>query len=227
MAEEEYFGEWMKVIPTNEMRKALQTIYPINNYICPSYVDIFKAFIKCPYKDLRVIILGQDPYPQRGVATGIAFANSNNTPEDKISPSLKILKESLIGEEFPHNLSIFANDLEWLEEQGVLLLNAALTCKVNTPNSHSLIWRPFISKLIKNLCTYNTGLIFVLLGSQAQSFEADINSNQHIIKAYHPAYYYRNNIKMPSNIWQAVNNILIGINGYGIKFNGYENNNCK
>lgn len=218
MTKEEYFRDWLKVIPLVEMQEAIAKLSPIRNKICPEYKDIFKAFNKCSYKDLKVVILGQDPYPQKGIATGIAFANTADTPENLISPSLKIIKESVINYEIPHNLINFANDLEEWEKQGILMLNSALTCEFNKPGSHSLLWRPFISKLLINICKQNSGIVFLLLGTSAQSFERNINSNQYIIKARHPSYYYRNSEKMPYNIWQDINNILIGLNGYGINF---------
>lgn len=218
MSKEEYFGDWLKVLPLAEMQKVLARLHSIKDRICPEYKDIFKAFNRCPYKDLRVVILSQDPYPQKGIATGIAFANTTNTPENLISPSLKIIKESVINYEVPHNLITFANDLEEWEKQGILMLNSALTCEFNKPGSHSLLWRPFISKLLINICKNNSGIVFLLLGTTAQSFERYISNDQYIIKAKHPSYYYRNSEKMPYHIWYDINNILIGLNGYGINF---------
>lgn len=215
MTKEEYFKEWLKVIPIDEMNYIISKLAPIKNNICPAYKDIFIAFKLCNYNNLKVIILGQDPYPQKGVATGIAFANSRC---DIISPLLEVIKESVVNYEIPHNFINFANDLEEWEKQGVLLLNTALTCIIDKPKSHSLLWRPFITKLIKNICECNTGMVFLLLGKEAQSFKTYISKNQHIIEANHPSYYYRNNEKMPYNIWKDINKILIGIYGYGINF---------
>lgn len=223
MTIEEYFKEWIKVIPMKEMQGALNKINCIKNNICPEYKNIFKAFHLCPYKELRLIILGQDPYPQKNVATGLAFANFSNTPENNISPSLQVIKESVINYKIPHNLIIFAPDLEEWAKQGVLLLNTSLTCEINKPGSHNLIWRPFISKLIENICKCNSGIIFLLLGKQAQSFESNINKLQHIIKVPHPSYCYRNNIELPHNIWTDINKTLISLNGYGINFYKEEN----
>lgn len=106
---------------------------------------------------------------------------------------------------------------EWAE-QGVLLLNTALTCEVNKPGSHSLLWRPFICQLIKNICDYNTGIVWLLLGNSAQSFEPYINKHQYIIKAKHPSFYARTHEKLPYHIWHDINKILIRLNGYGITF---------
>lgn len=218
MTKEKYFGEWLNVLPTKEMQEVISRVSPIRNKICPAYKDIFKAFNKCPYRKLRLVIVGQDPYSQKNVATGLAFANFNNISEKQLSPSLQVIKESIINYEIPHNLITFASELEEWAEQGVLLLNTALTCEINKPLSHSLLWRPFISQLIKNICNYNSGIVWLLLGSSAQSFKPYINKYQYIIEAKHPSFYARNNKKMPYNIWYNINKILIELNGYGITF---------
>ena len=218
MTKEEYFKEWLTVLPIKEMQEAINKVSPIKNKICPDYKNIFKAFNKCPYKELKLIILGQDPYPQKGIATGLAFANFNSTSEEQLSPSLQVIKESIINYEIPHNLITFAPELEEWAEQGVLLLNTALTCEVNKPGSHSLLWRPFICKLIKNICDYNSSIVWLLLGNSAQSFKPYINKHQYIIEANHPSFYARNHKKLPYHIWWDINKILIGLNGYGITF---------
>ena len=227
MTKEEYFKEWLTVLPIKEMQEAINKVSPIRDKICPDYKNIFKAFNKCPYKELKLIILSQDPYPQKGIATGLAFANFNSTSEEQLSPSLQVIKESIINYEIPHNLITFAPELEEWAEQGVLLLNTALTCEINKPGSHSLLWRPFICKLIKNICDYNSSIVWLLLGNSAQSFKPYINKYQYIIEANHPSFYARNHKKLPYHIWWDINKILIGLNGYGITFykeEKYENN---
>ena len=94
MTKEEYFGEWLNVLPTKEMQEVISRVSPIRNKICPAYKDIFKAFNKCPYRKLRLVIVGQEPYSQKGVATGILFGNKPGTKE--LSPSLEVIKESCI-----------------------------------------------------------------------------------------------------------------------------------
>lgn len=85
MKASEYFGDWMDVIDTVELRKILSWISIIDKTtLCPSSPNIFKAFRACPLKDCKVVFLGQDPYPQQGVATGILFGNSKDTPDHKL-----------------------------------------------------------------------------------------------------------------------------------------------
>lgn len=217
MSIEEYFGDWHRVINLKEAEALLKRVSAEN--ICPKLKDVYKAFNLCSLNNLRVVILGQDPYPQKGVATGIAFANSTDTSEEALSPSLKVLKNSIIDFTIPHGIINFDNSLESWEEQGVLLLNSALTCQVGKPGSHTLIWRPFIESFLINLSKQIIGIVYVLMGNTAISFEHCINhQSNHIIKCKHPSYYARTHTDMPSDIWKEINKLLIGMNGYGIEW---------
>ena len=152
MTIDEYFGDWMKVLDRTETMKIMGWLKTVNpNTLCPAIPNIFKAFKLCPYKECKVVFIGQDPYPQKGVATGILFGNSKETPNDKLSPSLEVVKEAAINFEIPHNLITFDNSLESWAKQGILMINSSLTCEVNRIGSHTNIWRPFVSKLVKNL----------------------------------------------------------------------------
>jgi uracil-DNA glycosylase len=219
MTIQEYFGDWSKVIDLQEADRIIKKLSASNHIICPQLKDIFKCFRLCSLNNLRVVIIGQDPYPQKGVATGLAFANSPDTPEDSYSPSLEILRESVINYTIPHRRVTFAPDLEKWEAQGVLLLNSALSCEVGRVGSHTLLWRPFIKSLLTNLSKYHTGLVYLLMGTQAQSLEPYINKQfNHVIHIRHPSWYARQRQRMPSDIWQEINTILIGQNGYGIEW---------
>ena len=219
MTIQEYFGDWSKVVDLEEANRVIKKLSSSNHIICPQLKNIFKAFNLCPFKELRVVIIGQDPYPQKGVATGIAFANSLDTQDNSYSPSLEILRESVIDYTIPHRTIIFDPSLEKWEEQGVLLLNSALTCEVGRVGSHYLLWRPFIISLLTNLSKCSSGIVYVLIGSQAQSLEPYINKQfNHVIHIRHPSYYARTKSRMPSDVWQKINNILIGQNGFGIEW---------
>lgn len=222
MGIEEYFGDWSKVIDLKEADKVMKIVY--KQPICPSLKNIFKAFLLCPFKELRVVLIGQDPYPQKGTATGLAFANASDTPLSSYSPSLEILRESVIDFTVPHRITNFDPSLEKWAEQGVLLLNTALTCQVGKIGSHTLLWRPFMKSLLTNLSEQLTGIVYVLMGNMAQTLEPYINKNSnHVIRIRHPSYYARTGTPMPSDIWRQINKILIGINGYGIQW--YEEKN--
>lgn len=214
MSAKEYFKDWYDVIDMTEINKILNILNPLyqSKNITPAYQDIFKAFTLCDRKDCRIIMLGQDCYPQKGVATGLAFANREGT--DKISPSLGVLKEACINYELPHEYIDFDVTLESWAKQGILLLNSALTCEVNRVGSHINLWRPFISKLLQKLSNVQPGILYVLFGNQAQSFLPYINTKANqVMKVRHPAYYARIGGKMPYAIFTDINNVIHGING--------------
>ena len=158
------------------------------------------------------------PYPQKGVATGILFGNSADTPEERLSPSLQVVKESIINYEMPHNRIEFDNTMESWAKQGVLMINTALTCEVNRIGSHFNIWQPFMSKLIHNLSTYDGGLIYVLFGNQASLFKKDIVQSFEIFEIYHPAFYARKCEKMPYDFFPRINRALQKYYNTKIKF---------
>ena len=192
MTIDEYFGDWMKVLDRNETMKIMGWLKNINqSTLCPSIKDVFKAFKLCPYNNCRVIFVGQDPYPQRGVAQGVLFGNSSDTPENKLSPSLQIIKESVINFEIPHNLITFDPTLESWAKQGILMLNSALTTEVGKVGIHTLKWRPFIGSFLKNMSEKNTGIIYVFFGSQAKSLNTYINNNKYInINSYSGIFHF-------------------------------------
>ena len=223
MTYEEYFGDWTKVIDYNELTKVLKKVNIEYNTksIMPRYEDIFKAFTLCSLHDTKIIMVGQDPYPQRGVATGILFANYKDVSEEDLSPSLKIIKEAVIDFAVPHNIITFDNSLESWCKQGILMLNSALTVELNRVGSHAMLWRKFICSLLTNICKYETGLIFVLFGQQAQTFSPYINSRYNtIIKEKHPAWYARTGNKMPHSLFTTISNMCM--DKYGIPIKWYE-----
>jgi len=216
MTAREYFGGWAAVLDIGEATKILRSLAPMANDICPSYGNIFEAFRLCPYERLKVIILGQDPYPQRGVATGIAFGNrlppirynpasGGIDPGGRLSPSLRVLRESVIDFSRPHNLTIFDPSLETWERQGVLMLNSALTCRTGRPGSHCLLWRPFISSLLLRTSQNNPDIACVLMGKDAQSFERYIDFRVNCFLTVHPAACTRADFKFPPDLWPAIN----------------------
>lgn len=223
MTLEEYFGEWMRVIDKRSLEEVLNKLGPEykRKPICPAQSKVFRAFELCPYNDLKVVMLGQDPYPQKGVATGILFGNDKEVAEENLSPSLQVIKEAAINFEIPHNCIIFDQTLESWAKQGILMINSALTVEMNKVGSHVMLWRPFISKLLKNLSDNNTATVYVLFGRQAQTFKPYINGKfNHIIEVEHPAYFARTNTKMPYEVFRNVSNLVKGI--YGVPIEWYK-----
>ena len=219
MTIDEYFGDWMKVLDRNETMKVMGWLRTVNKEtLCPNIKDVFKAFKLCPYNKCRVIFVGQDPYPQRGVAQGVLFGNSSDTPENKLSPSLQIIKESVINFEISHNLITFDPSLESWAKQGILMINSALTTEVGKIGVHMMNWRPFMIAFLKQMSMINPGIIYVLFGSQAQILEPYISKNNYVLKIEHPAYFARINKKMPYHIWKDINKILYDLYGEKIEW---------
>ena len=215
MTIDEYFGDWMKVLDRNETVKIMNWLKTTDSStLCPSIKNVFKAFKLCSYNECKVIFIGQDPFPQKGVAQGILFGNSSNTPEDKLSSSLKVVKESVINFDIPHNLITFDPTLESWAKQGILMLNSALTTEVGKVGIHTLKWRPFVGSFLKNMSKKNPGIIYVFFGSQAKSLDTYINNNNNYkLFIEHPAYYARLNKRMPSDIWYTVQKLVYNIYG--------------
>ena len=219
MTIDEYFGDWMKVLDRNETMKIMGWLRTVNKEtLCPNIKDVFKAFKLCSYNKCRVIFVGQDPYPQRGVAQGVLFGNSSNTPENKLSPSLQIIKESVINFEIPHNFITFDPTLESWAKQDILMINSALTTEVGKIGVHMMKWRPFMIAFLKQMSMINPGIIYVLFGSQAQILEPYISKNNYVLKIEHPAYFARTNKKMPYHIWKDINKILYDLYGERIEW---------
>lgn len=201
MTVEEYFGDWLEVIDREELAKITSWIKTQNpNTLCPAPRNIFRAFRMCSLKDCKVVMIGQDPYPQKGVATGVLFGN--DTP--KISPSLEVVRRAAMNGE----TGIFDITLESWAKQGVLMINSALTCEVDNVGCHYKQWQPFIFKLIKNISKKKPDVIFVLFGSQAQILKKVIVGQQPILEAKHPAYFARFGRPMPPDVFIEMNEIL-------------------
>lgn len=223
MTLEEYFGRWMRVIDKRELESVLSKLGPEykRKPICPAQNNVFKAFEVCPYDKLKVVMLSQDPYPQKGVATGILFGNKEGTRDEDLSPSLQIVKEAAINFEIPHNCIIFDPTLESWAKQGILMINSALTVEMNKIGSHVMLWRPFIASLLKKLSENKTDIIYVLFGKQAQTFKPYINKQFNIVlEENHPAYFARTGEAMPHTVFEQISKLTKGI--YGIPITWYQ-----
>lgn len=220
MTLEDYLGDWVHIINMSELTKILGILEKEYKYkhIEPAQSLVFKAFHICSPRNLKIVFLGQDPYPQKGVATGVLFANSKETPELQLSPSLQVIKECIIN---PYREIIspinFDNTLEsWGTTPGVLMINSALTVETNKVGSHTMLWRPFISTLLQNLSNWDTGIIYVLFGETARTFKPYIKGKFNtIIEVKHPAYYARMNEPMPREWFIQLNFTMKGL--YGIE----------
>jgi uracil-DNA glycosylase len=166
----------------------------------PKFKDVFNGFYECPYKDLKVVIVGQDPYPQLGVADGIAFSCSKKGKTEK---SLQYIFKALYGEYEGYN-----NDLRRWANQGVLLINTALTVEVNKIGSHYWNWKPFTEYLFTEINKNNKDIVFILMGKKAESWQL-LLPNQIILKCSHPASAaYRGGVWDSNDVFSKANNEL-------------------
>lgn len=171
----------------------------------PQIKNIFRGFEECPYDKLKVVILGQDPYPTVGIADGIAFSCSIT---GKIEKSLRYMFESIertTGKEISKD-----PDLKHWSNQGVLLLNSALTTVLNKPGSHQLLWQGFTTALIDYLVWNKQDIVFCFLGKRAQEFADLIPDNFYKINVSHPASAaYAGAAEWDCNdMWNKINNYL-------------------
>ena len=158
-------------------KTAGQKIYPPGS-------QIFRAFDLTPLENLKVVILGQDPYHGPGQAHGLSFSVSAGVPAP---PSLKnIFKE--IESDLGIRMSGYP-DLEKWARQGVLLLNAVLTVRAGQPASHSKIgWQEFTDAVIRYISNNCEGVVFLLWGNFARTKSALIDhSRHHVLEAAHPS----------------------------------------
>jgi uracil-DNA glycosylase len=154
----------------------------------PALKQLFRAFELCPLSSTKVILIGQDPYPQPLVADGIAFSCGNTgKAEASLRYILQALNTTVAEEDRDIHAGAAATDLSRWSNQGILMLNSALTTELGKVGKHSDVWSPFIVYLIDMLNFHQSGLIWMLLGKQAQQFEALIGSHHKVFTASHPA----------------------------------------
>ena len=193
----------------------------------PKFEDIFSVFKLIKPSEVKVVLLGQDPYPNEGDAHGLSFSVQKGRA---LPASLKIIYEELTMEYNinPSKISTTSGNLEEWVNEGVLLLNTVLTVKPHEPDSHAKLgWENFTLEVLKYLA-YNTDAAFLLLGQKAQKTFSVIESEykekqQHqkktkakirlgdlcIIKAAHPSPMARRYGFLGSNCFRNINTELI------------------
>lgn len=150
----------------------------------PVLKQLFRAFEECPYNELKVIIIGQDPYPKAEVADGIAFSCGNT---GQIQASLRYMFKDIEDSVYPEGGYSHEPDLARWSNQGVLMLNTALTTTVGKIGVHVELWKPFLTYLFDMLSTYNNGLVYVFMGNKAKEWRTHIAKNNFRFFTSHPA----------------------------------------
>lgn len=172
--EKPYFAELVSFV---RAEYAQQRIFPRGS-------DIFRAFDKCPFGSLKVVIIGQDPYHGPGQANGLCFSVNDGV---EFPPSLKNIfaeVQSDTGTPVPAS-----GNLDRWAEQGVLLLNSVLTVRAHQAASHAgRGWEQFTDAVVRTICERRDGIVYMLWGSYAQRKGAIADPTRNcILKSVHPS----------------------------------------
>jgi uracil-DNA glycosylase len=173
-----------------ELKRKLKACKENGQVIYPPENDIYSWTRYCPFQQVKVVILGQDPYHGKGQAHGLAFSvRKGVTPPPSLGNIFKELQSDIPGFKKPNH-----GNLEGWSRQGVLLLNASLTVQESQPNSHSakgktpLGWEKFTDSVIDLLNKRSSHLVFMLWGADAQKKGPSLNQSKHLVlKAPHPS----------------------------------------
>lgn len=171
-----------RIILSKEVRPyVVRALNAINgDDISPKQEDIF-AFARWPADDVKVVIIGQDPYPNFAHAHGYAFSSLEN----KIPASLQNIYKALIGAKLIDNMPKTANLISWVR-QGVLLINTALTTKVGIAGAHIKHWNPITSAIIGHFGSLDRPICFMLWGNHAKKMRPLIR-NGLVLEWGHPS----------------------------------------
>ena len=173
--------------------------------VLPEPKNFFRAFDLCGLNEVKVIIIGQDPYHTPGVPNGLAFSVNKN---QKLPPSLINIFRELESDLGIKNSS---GDLSAWSRQGVLLLNTSLSVCAGLPASHSNIgWENFTNAVIEEI-QKKKNMIFLLWGKHAQQKKALIQENNFILEAAHPSPMSANNGFFGCNHFSKINNLLTSL----------------
>lgn len=166
-----------------KLREFLKTEYS-SHVVYPSMYDIFNSMKKTAFGEIKAVILGQDPYHERGQAMGLSFSVPKGIEKP---PSLvNIFKEIKVetGDDMPES-----GDLTGWAEQGVLLLNTVLTVREHAANSHrGKGWEEFTDGIIKKISSERENVVFLLWGGNARSKKPLIDTGKHLVlECAHPS----------------------------------------
>jgi uracil-DNA glycosylase len=203
--------------------KHMQELNDISNFlqsqkgkiIYPSFNEVFRIYYDIPPEKVSVIILGQDPYHTDGSACGYAFSIKDGK---KLNPSLINIKTELKNEGF--NIQKDSGNLTGWVEQGVFLLNTALTVERGKPNSHKDVWESFTRATIKYMTRVKKNLPIILWGKQAQDYYSSVSckDSHHVIQCAHPSPFSAYRGFFNSNCFNRANEFLAKVGDGHVNF---------
>ena len=178
----------------------------------PPLKDVFRAFEECPYNELKVVIVGQDPYPTLGVVDGIAFSCSKS---EKEQPSLRFIHDE-IEKLYPEGYERPLDLIKWTR-QGIILMNTAFTTEVGKIGKHYDIWSPMVAYIFDYLKNFNPGLVYVYMGKKSHEWADFCGENCTKFMVSHPASAAYNGRKWDSkDVFKEVKDTVYNLSGYKI-----------
>jgi uracil-DNA glycosylase len=185
-------------IDIDELYSDSQPVYPEKDHL-------FRVF-EMDVREIKVLLLGQDPYHGPGQAHGLSFS----VPEGvKIPPSLRNIYKELQNEFPERNYEFYSGNLEkWFYREKIFLLNASLSVIEGKPGSQMKIWEGFTNNVIKFVSEQNKSCVFLLLGNFAKAKECLISNEERIIKGVHPSPLSVYNGFFGSGIFKKVEELL-------------------
>lgn len=200
-------NNWLDLttMSTDEINTILETAY--SEDATPNREDVFRAFEMVSPEDVKVVIIGQDPYPTPGDADGLSFSTRATKTPRSLQNMFKIIKEDFGIENSSPDLTKWA-------EQGILLMNKHLTCRKSDANSHQhLGWDKLTNELIQQLDQRFSNIVFVAWGGSAQKIAESVTQNI-VLTSSHPSPLSANRGKEPfmkSHIFKRINDTLIDL----------------
>ena len=191
---------WAKLFEQYEFE--LDNIYDIGE-VYPPRQQVFKVF-EMDVKDIKILLLGQDPYHGPNQAHGLSFSVPTG---EKIPPSLKNIFKELILEFPDRNYNFISGNLEpWATRENIFLLNSSLTVQRSKAGSDMSIWEEFTDDVIKFIGEQNENCVFLLLGNYAKSKQIFIKNKSKIVMEVHPSPLAKGFIG--SNVFKRVEDVL-------------------
>jgi len=207
-------GNWSDIFNIDTLERVETTLAEVGKRsilakVYPESKDIFKIYNSLAINQIKVVIIGQDPYHD-GNAMGYAFGCKHN-----VSPSLKQILKAM-WDDHPNKTFLENKDMElqYLVEQGVFLLNTVLTVEAGNPKSHEYIgWQDFTRETVKEIAKRERNIVWMLWGKSAQGYIADINKfserNHLVLTNEHPAAAAHRNQQWICGHFSQCNNYLI------------------
>lgn len=193
-----------------DVANVLKDLAAQGQVICPQPCFIFKSLSLTPWFDVKVVMIGQDPYYQveNGIpaATGCCFeCRKGDVVRKSLENIFLVMKKTIPGFKMPEN-----GDLTKWAVQGVLLLNATLTTRENVPNAHEKIWQFFPMRLLQYLSKKKKNVVYMLWGKNAKAYEKYIQKNTNmILEASHPVAQGKSNTFLHCNHFNEANEFLV------------------